>query len=1765
MFSQRRIARTLAAILAITLLQATSGIQAPSSFAAPGSVGPTTASGTCASNVGETTYVTATFNAAGFCLLQISTSTTWTVPTGVSSVDLLFVGGGGGGGNDGGGGGGGGEVRTATGVAVTANASIAITVGTGGAGKTLSSDSSNGAQTSLVIGGTTYSANGGLRSVNWQPAAYYAPGGSGGSGGTQLTGGTDFSKGGRNSVQNDGFAAGGYGTVGYAGVTTSFTGTSTTFAGGGGGGICTNNKGEANFGGLAGGAGGGGRGAFHTQNVGSDAGQPGTNGLGGGGGGGSACNDGGIDGTNARTNGGRGGDGVVYIKYVPAITFSATPTSQNLVLGTSVSLTATPKGTVSGPTRTKQWQVLAPGGSWTNVSGATSDTYSIGALTRAVHGNQYRYVVTDTNGTMVSQSITTPVTVTTFPPFQGETDTALTGSNTKYAYTSDFSKIMPGTVSTYTMQAWVNPSSTCDAGNLCTIFSNDYSVYININNGKVAYIIGAGGAWCDSGVYTYPTNTFVKSGQWSHVGFVRNSASIKIYINGALKFAKDHSCNPTTQTAQATNFGIGYTATSGRYFYGSIDDARIWSTDRSANMASDMNSNETSTAGLMHYWNFNEGTGTKVYDQVPSRESAGDLTLSSSSAWDSDVVATTTNDGAYTIETFYKTYINALGGFKMPAGNTRVLALIVGGGGGGGGGMNGGGGGAGGFIETTTTLTAGNIYPVTVGLGGVGSGGYDYRTTAPSNGTNSSAFGFTVIGGGYGGSEYVTGPVHLPANSGGSGGGGAWGGTSSYYPGKAGTAGQGNKGGDNLSHVTFAAGGGGAGAPGGNTSSTAGGAGGAGKLSLITGTFLAGGGGGAHRNSSAGGVGGDGGGGASATSNTAAPHETGGAQAGAAATGGGGGGARLMSTGTDGFGANGGSGVVALRWITKLKPTYTAPTIAYLNVGMTETFTTNVAQDSATVSLTRTFRWESSTTGVNGTYSVIKQGTGANNAFFAWVPTNTLTSGSTYAYRVVITDSDTSGLFIVDTSTPVWAIINQPLNVSGTSSIAKAINVNRSETFTITLGTPTYRATLAPDAPGISLDTSTAGLAIIRIAETATVGTYYETLTVTDSVSASVTIPITINVAAPPSLLNSGEIINHDLILHLEAGNSQSLLLGDTQTATSITWRDISGNGKHAQTSGTFENVNGYGKTCAAGTWSPNNGGSVVFNGTSTCYMTPYIGHQTNRDLTLETWVRVDGAMSAATIVQQNYTQTPNNPAENVNYVLGDTSSNNKIKFGIYTSAGYQQVANGITPTIGAWTHIVGTYDGSYFRMYQNGILVETSTLYTTGLGATLNNAGTLIGRRGSTADFFNGAIASVRIYKNALSSAEVLQNYNSTKDRFITAGAVETRFTQKYGSLQSETYTVTSGFGTKTTSFSVGDRAGIDWDTANVSTVVLNIQDSLTVGTYLDTATVTDSLGQSTFLPVRVTVSKADTITVTLRNPKVLTYNGLPAASLPDIGFTGLKSSDTATVTRLYSAPASVVGAPETYTALVNSPTVPTDVESYTVTLSAINFTVGALSNYQGVTYETSTLKILQADQPDLKLPPYGAYVGNPYTIVVEGGAGGGAVTESVTAGSTATGCSITNDVLTMMSTTQSYCNVLITKAQSRNYKSETLTAQIYFYLLVINQPTGTGSGPTIALSGQTSVTLDPFQAPTITGLSATSISLSAGGSLTITGAGFTTSPITVKFWRNKEVSVTSTNGTTLIIPFSAIGASGATSGRIIVTTPNGQAVSVDTLTINP
>jgi hypothetical protein len=131
---------------------------------------------------------------------------------------------------------------------------------------------------------------------------------------------------------------------------------------------------------------------------------------------------------------------------------------------------------------------------------------------------------------------------------------------------------------------------------------------------------------------------------------------------------------------------------------------------------------------------------------------------------------------------------------------------------------------------------------------------------------------------------------------------------------------------------------------------------------------------------------------------------------------------------------------------------------------------------------------------------------------------------------------------------------------------------------------------------------------------------------------------------------------------------------------------------------------------------------------------------------------------------------------------------------------------------------------------------------------------------------------------------------------------------------------------------------------------------------------------------------------------------------------------------------------------------TVPTFVDSYTVSVDTITMTSGLLSNYQAVVFQRSGLDISQARQDSLRVNTYGATLGLPFTVTILGGSGSGARTQSLVAGSTATGCAIGGD--TMTSTSAGACNLQIKKAYSRNYLTESTTATVFFLLWVINQP---------------------------------------------------------------------------------------------------------------
>lgn len=260
--------------------------------------------------------------------------------------------------------------------------------------------------------------------------------------------------------------------------------------------------------------------------------------------------------------------------------------------------------------------------------------------------------------------------------------------------------------------------------------------------------------------------------------------------------------------------------------------------------------------------------------------------------------------GDVTISGGYKYHVfKSSGTFNVTEPGWAEVLVVAGGGGSGGGG-----GGAGGFISRNQRIDQG-LYNILIGAGGVG-GTYSAplnKVTSGTQGGNTSALGITSTGGGFGGGNVAP----AVGGSGGSGGGAGYDTTSGAG---LGISGQGNNGGVS-NRVSFGAsgGGGGAGAAGSNaTSETIEiGRGGDGGIGLVwpsgSNTYYAGGGGGgANSNSSnatGGGTGGLGGGGNGArnVNGTGSP--------GTANTGGGGGGGE-----TEGNGANGGSGIVIIRY-----------------------------------------------------------------------------------------------------------------------------------------------------------------------------------------------------------------------------------------------------------------------------------------------------------------------------------------------------------------------------------------------------------------------------------------------------------------------------------------------------------------------------------------------------------------------------------------------------------------------------------------------------------------------------------------------------------------------------------------------------------------------------------------------------------------------------------------------------------------------------------
>jgi hypothetical protein len=222
-----------------------------------------------------------------------------------------------------------------------------------------------------------------------------------------------------------------------------------------------------------------------------------------------------------------------------------------------------------------------------------------------------------------------------------------------------------------------------------------------------------------------------------------------------------------------------------------------------------------------------------------------------------------------------------------------------------------------------------------------------------------------------------------------------------------------------------------------------------------------------------------------------------------------------------------------------------------------------------------------------------------------------------------------------------------------------------------------------------------------------------------------------------------GGIVTNGLVLNLDAGKK------DSYNQEGTNWNDLSGN----RNNGTLTNFG------TQTTWNSDNGGSIVFDGTNDYVTVPnstlwdFLG-----SFSLECWVYVNSYDSFGSFLLQQQSAGSNGGVELYVYI------DNTVR--LNANGGTSMVISSNTFLRGRWNHVVATYEGTTAKIYLNTSNIGTNV----SASPPSNVAGQL--RIGSYASFgfyeLNGKMSCVRIYNGkALSSQEVLQNYNALKGRY--------------------------------------------------------------------------------------------------------------------------------------------------------------------------------------------------------------------------------------------------------------------------------------------------------------------------------------------------------------------------------------------------------------
>ncbi len=310
--------------------------------------------------------------------------------------------------------------------------------------------------------------------------------------------------------------------------------------------------------------------------------------------------------------------------------------------------------------------------SWATASGASNfsvklyDTTGNTLLTtKSVAGGTYSTTISSTDYVSISNGVNYKVSITSVGDGSlttdstesskysvttnaatgaiSDTDTAISldGSSSNHLYTTDNSGVrIP---ETFTAEAWIYPTSfACKGGaatpwnsddNYCHIVSKGgyFSLFTASNTNVTDVGVGAGQLgfnWGSAKFSKYVLNL----NEWHHVAFSREgsgSGQAKLYVDGNLVYSDTATANSSNATR---DFTVGASRSDSSdsnsiygKFIGQIDEVKLSHRYRTqAEIQYDLHHHNVSETSFKLYFDFNENSGSKVFNRAPGVVSASD-------------------------------------------------------------------------------------------------------------------------------------------------------------------------------------------------------------------------------------------------------------------------------------------------------------------------------------------------------------------------------------------------------------------------------------------------------------------------------------------------------------------------------------------------------------------------------------------------------------------------------------------------------------------------------------------------------------------------------------------------------------------------------------------------------------------------------------------------------------------------------------------------------------------------------------------------------------------------------------------------------------------------------------------------------------------------------------------------------------------------------------------------------------------------------------